>query len=105
MIEFRFPVDFLWGSASSAFQIEAACNEDGKGPTIWDFYSRKYPEKFYKEATPDMAADFYHRYPEDIALMKELGLKSFRFSISWARIIPDGIGKINSKGIDFITSL
>ncbi len=94
----KFPKDFLWGAASSAFQIEGAWDEDGKGMTVADFNSFK---KSDKQADSKVAADFYHRYKEDIQLMKELGLKAYRFSISWARIYPNGEGEINQKGIDF----
>ena len=105
MFDFIFQKDFLWGAASSAVQIEAAANEDGKGQNVADFYSRKFPEKYNKGEIPDTAADFYHRYNEDIGMMKDLGLKSFRFSISWARIYPDGNEKINQKGIDYYSKM
>ena len=94
----QFPKDFLWGAASSAFQIEGAWDEDGKGKTVADFNSFK---RSHKQADTKVASDFYHNWKKDIDLMKELGLKAYRFSISWARIIPDGDGKINQKGIDF----
>lgn len=93
-----FPNNFYWGASSSAFQIEGAWNEDGKGLTIADYNSFK---KSNKQADTKVASDFYHRYKEDIQLMKELGLKMYRFSISWARIFPEGDGKVNEKGIDF----
>lgn len=93
-----FPENFLWGAASSAFQIEGAWDEDGKGMTVADFNSFK---KSDKQADTKVAGDFYHKWKEDIALMKEMGMKIYRFSISWARIIPDGDGEINQKGIDF----
>ena len=94
----QFPENFLWGAASSAFQIEGAWEEDGKGKTVADFNSFK---RSHKQADTKVASDFYHHWKEDIDLMKELGLKAYRFSISWARIIPDGDGDINQKGIDF----
>lgn len=94
----QFPKNFLWGAASSAFQIEGAWDEDGKGKTVADFNSFK---RSHKQADTKVASDFYHHWKEDIDLMKELGLKAYRFSISWARIIPDGDGKVNQKGIDF----
>ncbi|MGO5444019.1 glycoside hydrolase family 1 protein [Faecalimonas sp. LCP19S3_D12] len=95
-----FPKDFLWGSASAAYQIEGAYAEDGKGMTNWDEFVR-IPGKTYKETTGDVAVDHYHRYKEDIRLMAEMGLKTYRFSISWARIFPKGKGEINEKGITF----
>lgn len=93
-----FPNNFYWGASSSAFQIEGAWNENGKGLTVADYNSFK---KSNKQADTKVASDFYHRYKEDIQLMKELGLKMYRFSISWARIFPEGDGKVNEKGIDF----
>ncbi|MCM3455749.1 glycoside hydrolase family 1 protein [Heyndrickxia oleronia] len=94
----NFKEDFLWGASSSAFQIEGAWDEDGKGMTVADFNSFK---KSDVQADTKVASDFYHHFKEDISLMKELGMKTYRFSISWARIIPDGDGKVNQKGIDF----
>ena len=105
MNNFKFPQNFLWGTAASAFQIEGAAHEDGKGPNIWDVASRQYPDKFREDETPEVSADFYHKYPQDILMMKELGIKSFRFSISWTRIFPDGYGKPNQKGIDHYNSV
>ena len=93
-----FPKNFLWGSSSSAFQIEGGWDEDGKGMTVADYNSFKRSDK---QADSRVASDFYHHWKEDIALMKELGMKIYRFSLSWARIIPDGDGEINQKGIDF----
>lgn len=92
-----FPADFLWGASTSAYQVEGAWNEDGKGPSVIDA-RREYPE-----GTTDfkVASDHYHRYKEDIAMFAEIGLKSYRFSIAWTRIIPDGSGEINPAGIDF----
>ena len=97
-IEQKFPKEFLWGAASSAFQIEGAWDEDGKGKTVADFNSFK---RSHKQADSKIASDFYHHWEEDIDLMEELGLKAYRFSISWARIIPDGDGEVNQKGLDF----
>lgn len=93
-----FPNDFWWGASSSAFQIEGAWDEDGKGMSVADFNSFK---RSSKQADSKVASDFYHHYEEDIELMKELGLKVYRFSIAWTRIIPDGDGEVNQKGIDF----
>lgn len=94
----RFPKDFLWGASSSAFQIEGGYQEGGKGRTVADVNSFKRSEK---QADTKVASDFYHHWKEDIALMKELGLKIYRFSISWARIIPDGDGAVNQEGVGF----
>ena len=94
----RFPDDFLWGASSSAFQIEGAYDEDNKGLSVADFNSFK---KSQIQADTKVAADFYHHYEEDIDLMKELGMKTYRFSIAWTRIIPDGEGEINLEGISF----
>lgn len=94
----NFPKDFLWGASSSAFQVEGAWNEDGKGMTVADFNAFKRSEK---QADTKVASDFYHHWKKDIALMKELGLTMYRFSLSWARIIPDGDGQQNQAGIDF----
>ncbi len=99
-----FSKDFIWGAASAAYQVEGAYNEDGRGLSIWDVYSRIPGNVKYTE-TGDVACDHYHRYKEDVALFKELGLKSYRFSISWTRIFPDGIGKVNEKGIEFYSNL
>lgn len=96
-----FPKDFLWGSASAAYQIEGAYAEDGKGMTNWDEFVR-IPGKTYKETTGDVAVDHYHRYKEDIRLMAEMGLKTYRFSISWARIFPKGKARSMRKGLLFM---
>jgi 6-phospho-beta-glucosidase len=95
-----FPKDFLWGASTSAYQVEGAWNEDGKGLSVIDV--AKYPE-----GTSDfkVASDHYHRYKEDIALFAEMGLKAYRFSIAWTRIYPNGTGEINQKGIDFYNNL
>jgi len=92
--------DFLWGSASAAYQIEGAASLDGKGPSIWDIYS-KVPGNTFKNTTGEVAIDFYHKFEEDIALMKDMGLKAYRFSVSWPRIFPTGKGEINQKGLEF----
>lgn len=95
-----FPSNFLWGSASAAYQIEGGYKEDGKGLTNWDTFVR-ISGKTYKATTGDTAVDHYHRYKEDIALMAEMGLKTYRFSVSWARIYPTGSGKLNQLGLAF----
>jgi beta-glucosidase len=94
-----FPKDFLWGTATAAFQVEGAWNEDGKGESNWDHFSHM-PGKIRGAATADVACDHYHRYKEDIAIIKRLNLKSYRFSISWPRIQPTGTGAPNQKGLD-----
>jgi len=99
-----FPQGFVWGSATAAYQVEGAAREDGRGPSIWDTFSHT-PRKTFEGATGDVSDDFYHLYPKDIALMQELGLKAFRFSVSWTRIFPTGTGQPNQKGIDFYNRL
>lgn len=105
MISFIFPDDFLWGTASSSFQIEGASLAGGKGPSIWDKACEEFPARFSGGANPSVAAGFYHHYKEDIRLMKVLGLKSFRLSISWARLFPNGRGMLNKSGVDFYNSV
>ena len=99
-----FPPNFIWGAATAAYQIEGAWNEDGKGESIWDRFSHT-PGKIEGEDTGDVACDHYHRWREDVALMRRLGLQAYRFSISWPRILPAGRGKINAAGIDFYSQL
>lgn len=99
-----FPSDFVWGAATAAYQVEGGWNEDGKGENIWDRFSHM-PGKVAEGHTGDMACDHYHRWREDVALMKELGLKAYRFSISWARVLPEGRGRINQSGLDFYSRL
>ena len=95
-----FPSDFLWGSATASYQVEGAVNVDGRGPSIWDTFSHT-PGKTHDGDTGDVADDYFHRYKQDIALMKSLGLKTCRFSISWTRIFPSGTGAPSAKGLDF----
>jgi beta-glucosidase len=99
-----FPDDFVWGAATAAYQIEGAADEDGRGPSIWDTFSRT-PGKTLNGDTGDVACDHYHRYPEDVALMRELGLGAYRFSIAWPRIFPSGSGRPNPAGLDFYKRL
>jgi beta-glucosidase len=99
-----FPADFVWGAATAAYQIEGAAREDGRGESVWDRFCAT-PGKVRNGDTGDVACDFYHRYPDDIALMRELGLDAFRFSISWPRIVPDGSGPVNPAGLDFYDRL
>uniref|UniRef100_A0A0D3BPU4 thioglucosidase n=1 Tax=Brassica oleracea var. oleracea TaxID=109376 RepID=A0A0D3BPU4_BRAOL len=83
-----FPEDFIFGSATSAYQIEGAAHQDGRGPSIWDTYSEKYPEKIKDGSNGSVAADSYHLYKEDVALLHQIGFNAYRFSISWSRILP-----------------
>jgi len=99
-----FSKDFVWGVATAAYQIEGAAYEDFKGLSIWDTFTHT-KGKIFEEQNADVACDHYHRVDEDIALMVKLGIKAYRFSISWARIIPNGIGEISQKGIDFYNNL
>ena len=99
-----FPKGFLWGSATASYQVEGAVKEDGRGPSIWDTFSHT-PGKTNNGDTGDVANDHYHRYKEDIALMKALGLQTYRFSVAWPRIFPTGAGAANPKGLDFYNRL
>jgi beta-glucosidase len=99
-----FPDGFIWGAATASYQIEGATGEDGRGPSIWDTFSRT-PGKVRAGHTGDVACDHYHRYVEDVALMADLGLASYRYSIAWPRIQPDGSGPVNSRGLDFYDRL
>jgi beta-glucosidase len=96
----RYPADFVWGVSTSSFQIEGATREDGRGDSIWDVRCRT-PGKIANGDTGDIACDHYHRYREDIALMKALGIDAYRFSTAWPRILPEGGGAPNEKGLDF----
>jgi beta-glucosidase len=104
MMDTVFPKDFLWGTATASYQIEGAVHEDGRGESIWDRFSHT-PGKIYQDQNADVACDHYHRYREDIRSMKQLGLKSYRFSVAWTRIFPTGGGKLNTPGIDFYQRL
>ncbi|HJS80491.1 MAG TPA: family 1 glycosylhydrolase, partial [Vitreimonas sp.] len=98
----QFPTDFIWGAASSAFQIEGALNEDGRGASIWDVFPR---EAVADGSDGSAANDSYHRYGEDVALIADAGLKAYRFSIAWPRIVPDGAGAVNQAGVDYYARL
>ena len=100
----EFPQGFLWGSATAAYQVEGAVNEDRRGPSIWDTFSHM-PGKTNNGDTGDIADDHYHRYKEDVQLMKALGLKTYRFSVAWPRVFPQGTGTPNPKGLDFYNRL
>src|SRR5271163_3492586 len=97
--EFQFPKGFFWGAATASYQIEGAWKEDGKGESIWDHYAHT-PGKIKNGDTGDVACDSYHRWREDIALLRAMNLNSYRFSIAWPRIQPSGTGAANSKGVD-----
>jgi len=99
-----FPADFVWGAATAAYQIEGAAFEDGRGESVWDRFAAT-PGKVRSGDTGAVACDFYHRYAEDVGLMRELGLDAFRFSISWPRIFPTGAGPANQAGLDFYDRL
>lgn len=100
----RFPPDFRWGFAASAYQVEGAATEDGRGPSIWDTFSRQ-PGAIVNGDTGDVACDHYHRFREDVRLMAELGASAYRFSISWPRVLPLGTGSVNQRGVDFYRRL
>jgi beta-glucosidase len=100
----RFPEGFVWGTATAAYQIEGAVDEDGRGRSIWDTFTHD-PGRVIDGTDGDVACDHYHRMPEDVALMAQLGLGSYRFSIAWPRIVPTGSGAVNQAGIDFYSRL
>ena len=100
MKKYSFPQGFLWGTATAAAQVEGAANDDGRGASIWDVFTHRYGLD-----TPDVACDAYHRWPEDVELMKSLGIQAYRFSFSWSRILPEGIGRVNEAGIAYYKSL
>ena len=104
MTTYKFPPEFLWGAATASYQIEGAWNEDGKGESIWDRFSHT-PGNVINNDTGDAACDHYHRYPDDVALMQRLGLKAYRFSTAWTRVLPTGRGKVNLPGLDFYDQL
>lgn len=100
----NFGNNFVWGAAAASYQIEGAAQEDGKGASVWDMLAHR-PGAVWQGHHGDIACDHYHRYKEDVALMKEIGLKAYRFSISWPRVLPSGIGKINEAGLGFYDRL
>lgn len=100
----RFPETFTWGAAAAAYQIEGAADEDGRAPSIWDMMCRQ-TGRVRGDASGAVACDHYHRYREDVALMKELGIKAYRLSVAWPRVIPDGDGAVNEKGLAFYDRL
>lgn len=100
----RFPAGFVWGAATSSYQIEGGWDADGKGPSIWDAFCHT-PGKIHNDETGDLACDHYHRFREDVALMRELGIQSYRFSINWPRVLPQGDGEVNPAGLAFYSDL
>ena len=99
-----FRKDFIWGAATASYQIEGAAFEDGKGPSVWDRFSHE-PGKVLEGHTGDVACDHYHRFKEDVRLMKEMGVKNYRFSISWPRLLSQGVGEVNEQGVAFYNAL
>jgi beta-glucosidase len=99
-----FPRGFVWGVASAAYQVEGAPREDGKGASVWDMFCRK-PGAVWRDQTGDTACDHYRRFREDVALMKELGIPAYRFSLAWTRLLPEGTGTVNPRGLDFYEQL
>ncbi|NLE01669.1 MAG: family 1 glycosylhydrolase, partial [Fibrobacter sp.] len=100
----RFPKNFLWGAATASYQIEGGAYEDGRTESIWDRFAR-LPGRVRNGATGDVACDHYHLWKSDLELMASLGLKAYRYSISWSRVLPEGRGKPNQKGLDFYSRL
>lgn len=99
-----FPDGFLWGVSTSAFQIEGASAEDGRGPCAWDAFTRR-TGRIKDGSDAAVATDHYHRWPEDVALLRELGVDAYRFSLSWPRVLPSGGGQLNRPGLDFYDRL
>ena len=104
MSKLSFPAGFVWGAATSSYQIEGATQADGRGQSNWDVFSHT-PGNILNGDTGDVACDHYNRWREDIQLMRSIGLKSYRFSIAWSRVFPEGDGKVNQKGLDFYSRL
>ncbi len=104
MPQLTFPEGFLWGAATAAYQIEGAHDQDGRGESVWDRFCHT-PGKTYLGHSGDVACDHYNRMDDDVALMAELGLQTYRFSISWPRILPSGSGAVDQRGLDFYSRL
>src|SRR5512136_689894 len=100
----QFPQGFLFGTATAAYQIEGGWNADGKGPSIWDTFAHT-PGKIANGDTGDVACNTYHDFQTDINIMSELGLNAYRFSVSWPRVLPEGKGRVNPKGLDYYNRL
>jgi len=99
-----FPRDFAWGAATASYQIEGATGEDGRGASVWDSYCRR-PGAIFQGQSGDVACDHYHRWQEDVELMREIGLRAYRFSIAWPRVMPEGAGPVNERGLAFYDRL
>ncbi len=99
-----FRPDFLWGTATAAYQIEGSPEADGKGPSIWDTFAHT-PGRIADGSTGDIACDHYVRWPDDVALMADLGVNAYRFSVSWPRVVPTGEGAVEARGLDFYERL
>ncbi len=99
-----FPANFMWGAAAASYQIEGAAGDDGRGPSVWDAFCRQ-PDAVWNGQSGAVACDHYHRYREDVALMREIGLHGYRLSTSWPRVLPEGVGKVNHKGMEFYDRL
>ncbi|CAL9026051.1 unnamed protein product [Prunus brigantina] len=97
--------DFIFGAATSSYQVEGAANEDGRGPSIWDSFTHNHPEKITDRSNGDVAIDEYHRYKEDVEIIKNMSMEVYRFSISWSRVLPNGTGQPNPKGIEYYNNL
>src|SRR5215213_9701929 len=104
MTSSEFPKGFVWGAAAASYQIEGAAKEDGRGPSVWDTFAA-HPGNVLRGENGDVACDHYHRFREDVALMRQLKIQAYRFSISWSRVIQDGDGAINEKGLAFYDQL
>ncbi|HEU4612122.1 MAG TPA: family 1 glycosylhydrolase, partial [Kofleriaceae bacterium] len=100
----RFPDDFVWGAATSAYQIEGAVREDGRGESIWDRFAAE-PGRISDGSDASVACDHYHRVDDDLAVLSWLGVRSYRFSIAWPRVLPTGRGAVNTPGLDFYDRL
>ena len=105
LITGKFRDGFVWGTATAAYQIEGAWNEDGKGESIWDSFSHEEPCRIYQCQNGDVACDSYHKYQRDIEMLKEIGVTHYRFSISWTRILPTGEGDVNEAGLQYYDNL
>ena len=104
LLQDNFPPDFVWGAATAAYQIEGGWDEDGKGENIWDLFVRE-PGNIKDGSSGDVACDSYHQYQADVELLKQMGVTSYRFSISWARVLPAGVGEPNPQGIQYYRNL
>ena len=100
----KFQDNFLWGTASAAYQVEGAYQDDGKGLNVWDAYTQEDGHVAHSE-NGNIACDHYHHFKDDVKMMKKMGIRNYRFSISWTRVLPDGTGKVNQKGLQFYSDL